>query len=140
MGCINSKNNINNATYENTPTFSFNRYKKNVKVLKVYDGDTIWIAMNHFDMIFKIKVRLDGIDTPEIRTKDMDEKNRAIIARDFLSNLINNKIITLECGNFDKYGRLLGTIYLGNINVNKLMVVNGHAVEYDGGKKLDKKV
>lgn len=139
MGCKSSKQNINYSTYQTLPTFSFNRFKKKVKVLKVYDGDTIWVAMNHFNMLFKIKVRLTGIDTPEIRTKNLEEKEKGLAARDFLKKIIDNKIILLECGNFDKYGRLLGTIYFNNININNLMIVNKHAVKYDGKTKTSDK-
>ena len=139
MGCNYSKQSIIDTTYETLPTFSFNRFKKKVKVIKVYDGDTIWVAMKHFNMVFKIKVRLVGIDTPEIRTKDINEKEKGLAARDFLKSIIDNKIITLDCGNFDKYGRLLGTVYYNNMNINKVMIVNKHAVEYDGKTKTSDK-
>ena len=82
-----------------------------------------------------MKIRLDGIDTPELRSSNKKEKQKGIEARDFLKQIIDNRIITLHCGKFDKYGRLLGTIYYNNVNINDKMISTKHAVAYDGGTK-----
>lgn len=131
--CLNYR--LIECNYKNTPTFSFNKLKFNAKVIKVYDGDTIWVAIKYNHKYVKIKVRLLGIDTPEIRTKSLEEKEKGILARDYLSNLILNKIVKLHCDKFDKYGRLLGKIYFKNKCVNDTMIDKGYGVSYDGGSK-----
>ena len=108
------------------------------RVIKVYDGDTITIASMlpyKGSKIYRFPVRLNGIDTPEMRTKDENEKTIAIKARDSLSDLINHELVTLENTGNDKYGRLLADVWFGNINVNKWMLNRRFAVPYDGGTK-----
>ena len=68
-------------------------------------------------------------------TNNKIEKEKAIKARDYLKRMIDNRIITLHCGKFDKYGRLLAEFYIDNININKLMIEKGHGYSYDGGTK-----
>ena len=131
MGCLYSKHNLTICTFENTPTFSFNKSTYQAKVVNVYDGDTIWVAIKHLNKYIKIKIRLEGIDTPELGTKNFKEKEKAIDSRDYLKHLINNRIIKLKCGNFDKNGILLGKIYFKNICINNIMIETGHAIAYD---------
>ena len=138
---------LKNATFDNTPLWSLNNQIHYVKVLKVYDGDTIWIAIRINFIIYKIKVRLSGIDTPEMKPpKNQKNRNEEINAakksKKFLADLVDKKVIKMKCGEWDKYGRLLGTLIIkGNnlcsseINVNKLMIEKGHAKEYFGGTK-----
>ncbi len=108
-------------------------------VIKVYDGDTITICnrlpIKNCNDIFRFSVRLDGIDTPEMKSVSNREKKLAIEARDALYNKIYNKHITLRNNKTEKYGRILSTIYLGNENINEWMIDNGYAVRYDGKKK-----
>ena len=104
------------------------------KCVEVYDGDTITVVIC-FDLtnkFLKFKVRLLGIDTPEIRTRDKLEKKRGFEARDYLRSLILNKLIYLKCGKFDKYGRLLGTVLSINDhkNINDLLIDGGYAEPY----------
>ena len=110
------------------------------KVIKVYDGDTITIASKvpglYNSPIYKFSVRLDGIDTPEMRTKDEDEKEIAILARDALSEKIMDKEIRLENVKTEKYGRLLCDIYLGQSHLNKWLIDQKYALPYDGGTKV----
>lgn len=118
------------------------------KVVSIYDGDTITIAFvfknslldsNHD--IFKMNCRLYGIDCPELRSRNEEEKRQAIAAKDFLREQIENKIVRVQCYGNDKYGRLLVEIFVRGAfletNVNRLMVQSRHAVEYDGGKKSE---
>ena len=93
-------------------------------VTSVYDGDTITCDINcGFGIILKKqKIRLHGINTPEIRGEEKDE---GIKSRDFLRNLILEKNIIIETIKGDKkgkYGRWLGIIYLNNMNINKKLV------------------
>ena len=78
-----------------------------------------------------------GIDTPEIKTKNTYEKQLAVKARDFLRELILDKIVVIECLDFDKYGRLLGNLYIeGNeMSISNMMIEKGFAKAYDGGTK-----
>lgn len=112
------------------------------KVLKVYDGDTITIAARviidgkEIPRLFRFNVRLNGIDTPELRTKNEKEKTRAILARNDLANLILGNIVFLSNVSYDKYGRILADVFTQNrVNVSEWMITKGHAVRYDGGTK-----
>ena len=108
------------------------------KVIKVYDGDTITIASKmpyEGSPIFRFSVRLNGIDTPEIKTKSKTEKGLAIIARDALSSKILGKVITLKNVSLEKYGRLLADVYLDELHLNQWLIENKYAVAYDGGTK-----
>jgi endonuclease YncB( thermonuclease family) len=109
------------------------------KVIKVYDGDTITIA-SYIDsdpsVIYRFSVRLNGIDSPEIKGKTENEKKLAKQSRDALNNLIYGKIVKLENISMEKYGRLLAIVMCNNVNVNNWMLENKYAVPYDGGKKL----
>jgi endonuclease YncB( thermonuclease family) len=129
------------------------------KVLSIYDGDTCVLAIEWRGLIGKIRVRMNGYDSPEIKPsinlENREEiKKKAIEAREFLKSLINkeeNQIIWMQFNGFDKYGRVLATLYTSNENninndnnnnnekksVNQLMIKNGFGYEYSGGKKLN---
>ena len=105
------------------------------KVVKVYDGDTITIAVIIGEKPYKFSTRLNGIDTPEIRGKTVSEKAKAIEARDFLKGKIFDKMVKLKNIEYDKYGRLLADIFHEERNISQMMIDNGYAVAYGGGKK-----
>ena len=108
------------------------------KVIKVYDGDTITIASklsNVNDIIYRFPVRLNGIDTPEIKGKTATEKELAKKARDALSNIIMDKMVVLKNVSTEKYGRLLADVYIDELCLNEWMLENKYAVKYDGGTK-----
>ena len=111
-------------------------------VCKVYDGDTFTIASRMPGMDpnakYRFSVRIKGIDCPELRTKNSEEKEIAIIARDYLETLINEnkKIVELRNTSYDKYGRLCSEVYINNINISEKMINNRLAVAYDGGTKV----
>ena len=109
------------------------------KVIKVYDGDTITIASklpNTETPIYRFSVRLNGIDSAEIKGKTANEKRLAIEARDELHELIFGKMIHLKNISTEKYGRILADVYLDDLHVNQWMLDNGLAVPYDGGTKI----
>lgn len=123
-----------------TEKFSLNGYKTFGKCVHVYDGDTVHIILRlpNSDACCKWIVRMMGIDTPEMKSKNAVEKQKAKEAQAFLAKLILNKIIYVECLDFDKYGRLLGNLYLGMNepkSLNQVMIDNGFAKAYDGGHK-----
>jgi micrococcal nuclease len=112
------------------------------RVIKVYDGDTITIAAyseNTGGKLYKYSVRILGIDTPEIRTKNKTEKEVAKIARDKLAMMIYNNMIRLENISFDKYGRLLAYVIYEDIYINEWLIEKRLAVLYDGGTKVSPK-
>jgi len=109
------------------------------KVVKVYDGDTITIAAKLPDTknseLYRFQVRLNGIDSPEIKGGSEHEKELAKNSRDELSKLIMGKIVELKNVSTEKYGRILADVYYGDLNVCEWMLKNGYAVKYDGGTK-----
>lgn len=108
------------------------------QVIKVYDGDTITIASKlpyYASPLYRLSVRLNGIDTPEIKGKTEDEKEAAKNARDAVSNLIMQKYVSLKNIQSEKYGRILADVYIGDINLNQWLIDNRYAVAYDGGSK-----
>ena len=111
------------------------------KVVKVYDGDTIHIIAPLFDgVISRFRVRLNGIDTPELRTKNEWEKKAGYIVKDMLVEKIGDKIIELRDVSYDKYGRILANVFLNGENINEWLINTGWAFPYEGkGEKLAQK-
>ena len=104
----------------------------------MYDGDTITIASvlpNTTEPIYRFSVRLNGIDTPEIRGKTPEEKALAIRVRDELYAKIYGKMVTLKNVDTEKYGRILADVYLEEEHINEWLVNQEFAVYYDGGTK-----
>ena len=120
-----------------TEELSFNNQSIQSKVVSVYDGDTIKCVFPINEKMYKWNCRINGIDTPEIRTRSALEKEAGYKARDFLREKILNKIVTLHCHDFDKYGRLLVNVEIDNEDISELMVKLEHAFKYDGGTKRD---
>ena len=113
---------------------------------KVLDGDTIDVTIDlGFDLYKKERVRIAGVDTPEKRTRDLEEKALGIDATNWLkekleSTLAGDDELTIRTelhGGVGKYGRLLGWLYVGEepISLNEQMITEGYAWEYDGGTK-----
>lgn len=134
-----NKNYIEDGTdikWDDTVEFTFPIYGG--RVIKVYDGDTITIASKLpfvESPLYRLSVRLNGIDTPEIKGKTEDEKTAAKQVRDVLSNMILNKYITLANVQTEKYGRILADVYIGELHINEWLVSERYAVKYDGGAK-----
>jgi len=121
-------------------------YTYKAKLDRVVDGDTIDVNIDlGFDITVHKRVRLAGIDTPESRTRDLEEKKRGLAAKYRLTEILDMGSLVVESKEVGKYGRVLGVliVYPDNldlpINVNEMLVDEGHAVEYDGGKKNKKK-
>ena len=117
-----------------------------MKINKVVDGDTIDVTIDlGFDLYKKERVRIAGVDTPEKRTRDLEEKALGLDAtywmKDKLTETIKGDeelIIRTELkGGTGKYGRLLGWLYVGedDISLNEKMITEGYAWSYDGGTK-----
>ena len=116
------------------------------EINRVLDGDTIDVTIDlGFDLYKKERVRVAGVDTPEKRTRDLEEKALGIDATNWLKKKLEDTIAGDEelsirtelVGGMGKYGRLLGWLYVGEdlISLNELMIDEGYAWEYDGGTK-----
>ena len=116
------------------------------EITKVLDGDTIDVLIDlGFDLFKKERVRIAGVDTPEKRTRDLEEKALGIDATNWLkekleSTLAGDDELTIRTelvGGVGKYGRLLGWLYVGEseLSLNELMITEGYAWPYDGGTK-----
>ena len=117
-----------------------------VKINRVVDGDTIDVTIDlGFDLMKKERVRIAGVDTPEKRTRDLEEKALGIDATNWMKEKLEGAIkgddelvIRTELkGGVGKYGRLLGWLYVGDeeLSLNERMITEGYAWEYDGGTK-----
>ncbi len=116
------------------------------KINRVVDGDTIDVTIDlGFDLYKKERVRVAGVDTPEKRTRDLEEKALGIDATNWLKERLESAIrgdddlvIRTELvGGVGKYGRLLGWLYIGDadMSLNEEMITEGYAWAYDGGTK-----
>ena len=102
-------------------------YTYRAKIISVYDGDTVTALVDlGFGITNKIKIRLKGINTPEIRGS---ERPRGLVSRDFLRKKVLNKDVIVETfkDKKGKYGRYIGTLWLDEENVNELLVEQGYA-------------
>ena len=117
-----------------------------VEINKVLDGDTIDVTIDlGFDLYKKERVRVAGVDTPEKRTRDLEEKELGIDATNWLKEKLEGAILgdddliirTELVGGVGKYWRLLGWLYIGtdNVSLNEQMIDEGYAWPYDGGTK-----
>ena len=123
---------------DKVPEFSLQGLVKKCKVVSVYDGDTIKVVFPIHDKLYKWNCRINGVDTPELRTRNEIEKRYGYKVRDKLREKILDKIVTVHCGDFDKYGRLLIDIYCDDDDdksVSLWLIENKYAFEYHGGTK-----
>lgn len=142
---------LSRANFNNTPTFTLADKKCNVKVLKVYCGDTLWIAVNLYNTILKFKVRMIGYDSPKLhplldKPNRNDEIKAAAEAIEYLESLIMDKFVYAEFYKYDKHGIPLCNLYIDDpskscipcpnrVCVNTLMIRNNHGCPYMGAIK-----
>lgn len=114
-------------------------YEYKCSLDRVVDGDTVDVSIDlGFDIHFKQRVRLYGINAPESRTRDLDEKQKGLAAKERLVELLpqfpETFIIKTTLDKKGKYGRVLGTLFVehGNttMNINDTLIEEGHAVKY----------
>ena len=145
MGNLLNKNYKLKKADNSIPYYSLKNKSFIGKIVNIYDGDTCTIVIKNQGQLQKYKVRMNGYDSPEMKPKKNilnreKIKEKAIEAKNALKNKINDKLIIIECGDWDKYGRLLGTLFTikrgkKDININKWMINNNYGYEYHGGKK-----
>lgn len=159
------KKKLKNITLDTCSANNFDNQLRYARVISIYDGDTITCAVALDGVIRQYKVRMYGYDSPEMKPSLKNpnreaEKVAAVAAKEYLAGLIMGKIIVIkfEPPSFDKYGRLLVTVYYQQpevnqcfwilslfqtkesyiknaTNINEHMVNQGHGVYYDGGTK-----
>lgn len=156
------KEKLSKCNIEDVPEFSLNGVKTLGKVVDIYDGDSCKIILLNGNALMRFNCRLKFIDTPEMKpsknkpNREIEIKN-AIKCRnkllqlttscninldDNLSKLqitnllkLNNKVITVQCHEFDKYGRLLVELIVNDKSANNILVEEGFAKSYNGGTK-----
>ena len=121
-------------------------YEYNVRIDRVVDGDTVdcWIDLGYNLQIHK-RIRFAGVNAPETRTRDKEEKKRGFIAKNWLIDKIDPKVvgsskeIILKSYEYGKYGRVIGELFIvsgsRNQSINKMMLAEGLVTEYDGGAR-----
>ena len=116
-------------------------YIYKIKVTRVVDGDTIDAEIDlGFDLKLNKRIRLYGINTPETRTRDKEEKKRGLAAKKFLQQIVDEQegILFLKSLDQGKFGRCIGVLFerdFDDQSINDVLVQEGHAVEYFGGKR-----
>ncbi len=121
-------------------------YSYKINLLRVVDGDTIDAEIDlGFDIKVKKRIRFMGINTPESRTRNLEEKARGLAAKDRVKQLLEGcENINLKSHGVGKFGRCLGEIFLDRVDgsekltlvsLNELLISENHAVEYHGGKR-----
>ena len=146
------------ATLDNTAYHSLEGQRKLCKVVSVYDGDTVTVALVVKETPELFKCRVSGVDTPEMRPPRAMESREthiaaAIRARNRVAQLLTNcpvdlleqtkkldlkentKLLDVECGAFDKYGRLLVNFPIGETSLSLTLIGEEYAQPYDGGTK-----
>ena len=116
-------------------------YEYNCTVDRVVDGDTIDVVLDlGFSVLYKSRVRLFGIDTPESRTRNKDEKARGKMASKYLEDAVNSGEVVIRTELKDsrgKFGRVLGTVVVDGVDINQAMCKAHLAVPYFGQSKDD---
>ena len=116
-------------------------YRYNVTVTRVVDGDTVDVDIDlGFGMVYKKqRVRMMGIDTPESRTRDLEEKFYGLASKAHLKKILKGQKVQLQSHDKGKFGRILGELFIGDssFSVNQQMIKDCHAVPYFGQSKED---
>ena len=118
-------------------------YEYKIKTIDhIVDGDTFDCSIDlGFNISHKIRVRMYGINTPESRTRDLEEKARGLASKKRLIELLEEHEgdLVLQTNKKGKYGRYLGTVFVDDeehrVDINRLLITEGYAVEYFGGKR-----
>ena len=117
-------------------------YRYGAKLLRVVDGDTADVMIDlGFDVWTKARLRFKGVDTWEKRTKNLEEKEKGLLASKFTEEhlKLNDGKFVIQSYGTGKYGRVLAEIFIDldgeETSLNKLLIENGHAYVYEGGKK-----
>ena len=143
--CIDERKYLNQVNEKDIRYFSFSGKRFFVKPCNIYDGDTFSILFLYKGEVIKYRCRCLGYDTPEMKPSLKDpnrekEKEKAREAKKRFEELLakgKDGLVEVECSDFDKYGRILVTVYndVDTKSINDIMIEEGHGLVYDGGKK-----
>ena len=130
-------------TKENTNYLTLEGQEFDAKIVYIYDGDTMHCVFKAFGEYYRWNCRVMGVDTPELRTKNAAEKEMGYKVRDILREHLQDKVVRIKCGEFDKYGRLLIDVYVHECMPNthksnvlsEWLIANQYAYAYGGGTK-----
>lgn len=136
-------NKLNNLDIKEIKEFNFIGTETLAKVIRIHDPDTITIIFPFNNDFYKQNLRLKGIDAPELHSKIEEEALACRLGKKFLSDLILNKIITVKMNEFDKYGRILSSIYLldpfeNETDIIKILLDRKYVRPYGVGGNLHK--
>lgn len=147
-------------TFDNTPAFTLDGIQTTARVVDVYDADTMTVVMPFAGTYYRFSVRLAGIDSCEIKSKSLSLKMKALAARNRVLQLLGLNValeaglsrkevramlessvytVWLVCGDFEKYGRVLGNVFQDTTSKKSLSAIlldEGHAYAYTGGTKM----
>ena len=117
-----------------------NMYKYNCTIVKVIDGDTtdVDIDLGFGVWMKKQRIRFYGVDTPESRTRDKEEKVYGLMAKEFVQQHLpvgSKQVLRTKKDGVGKYGRILGEFVVGDTTVNQLLIDTHNAVAYHGQSK-----
>ncbi len=135
---------LSRKTKQNTVHMTLENNVYYAKIVHIYDGDSMHVVFKEFDNFYRWTCRIMGVDTPELRTRNENEKALGYKVRDILREKLLNKIVKIKCEKFDKYGRLLIDVYIPNEMkrenaktgmLSEWLIDNQYAYEYDGGTK-----
>ena len=113
-------------------------YEYAMKLIRIIDGDTFKAEVDlGFSTFRNETVRMSGINTPESRTRDLEEKRHGLAAKKVLGDLLTSaNELVVNVKEVGKYGRALGIVYADGLNVNYEMIDKGYAYPYGGEKKM----
>ncbi len=134
---------LKSKTKENTEYMTFKGQEFEAKVVYIYDGDTMHVVFHALGDYYRWNCRIMGVDTPELRTKNLKEKEMGYKVRDILKSHLLDQIVRIKCDEFDKYGRLLIDVYVpdhmdnpkNSQMLSTWLIDQEYAYAYGGGTK-----
>ena len=113
-----------------------NKYFYDAEVIKITDGDTMDVLIDlGFYVFTECRLRLDGINTPESRTKDLREKALGLEAKEFTKNFLKNDVCQVHTVKKGKFGRYLSEVFVNDKSLNNALIMANLAREYHGEKR-----
>ncbi|CAM9940486.1 unnamed protein product [Phaeothamnion confervicola] len=123
-----------------TPLFSFDGQTVMAKVVKVIDGDSLHVVFDVSDKLYRFVCRVKGVDTPEKTSRVPSEREKALLAKETVTNMLIGKIVEVKLGEFEKYGRLLIELDVpgqAGTSLSEYLISKNLGRAYDGGHKVE---